>query len=69
MTGDGEATVFEGSALVAAFVIMAAVAAFETRPPAWSPPLAALGTCAGRDKRRLVNGKAAIPAPMRHRIP
>jgi Ca2+:H+ antiporter len=29
VTGDGEATVFEGVALVAAFVILAAVAAFE----------------------------------------
>jgi Ca2+:H+ antiporter len=30
ITGDGEATVFEGSALIAAFVILATVAAFET---------------------------------------
>ena len=30
ITGDGEATVFEGAALVAAFVILATVAAFET---------------------------------------
>jgi Ca2+:H+ antiporter len=30
ITGDGEATVFEGTALVAAFVILAIVAAFET---------------------------------------
>jgi Ca2+:H+ antiporter len=30
ITGDGEATVFEGLALVAVFVILAAVAAFET---------------------------------------
>jgi Ca2+:H+ antiporter len=30
VTGDGEATVFEGLALVCAFVILAAVAAFET---------------------------------------
>ena len=30
ITGDGEATVFEGLALVSAFVILAAVAAFET---------------------------------------
>jgi Ca2+:H+ antiporter len=30
ITGDGEATVFEGTALVAAFVILATVAAFET---------------------------------------
>jgi Ca2+:H+ antiporter len=29
ITGDGEATVFEGSALIAAFVILATVAAFE----------------------------------------
>jgi Ca2+:H+ antiporter len=29
VTGDGEATVFEGAALVAAFVILAAVAAYE----------------------------------------
>jgi Ca2+:H+ antiporter len=29
ITGDGEATVFEGVALIAAFVILAAVAAFE----------------------------------------
>ena len=29
ITGDGEATVFEGTALVAAFVILATVAAFE----------------------------------------
>jgi Ca2+:H+ antiporter len=29
VTGDGEATLFEGAALVAAFVILAAVAAFE----------------------------------------
>jgi Ca2+:H+ antiporter len=29
ITGDGEATVFEGAALVAAFVILATVAAFE----------------------------------------
>jgi Ca2+:H+ antiporter len=30
ITGDGEATVFEGLALIAVFVILAAVAAFET---------------------------------------
>jgi Ca2+:H+ antiporter len=30
ITGDGEATVFEGTALVAAFVILATVAAFES---------------------------------------
>jgi Ca2+:H+ antiporter len=30
VTGDGEATAFEGVALIAAFVILAAVAAFET---------------------------------------
>ncbi|MHB8657269.1 MAG: sodium:proton exchanger [Solirubrobacteraceae bacterium] len=30
ITGDGEATVFEGAALVAAFVILATVAVFET---------------------------------------
>jgi Ca2+:H+ antiporter len=30
ITGDGEATVFEGSALIAAFVILATVAAFES---------------------------------------
>jgi Ca2+:H+ antiporter len=30
ITGDGEATVFEGTALIAAFVILATVAAFET---------------------------------------
>jgi Ca2+:H+ antiporter len=30
VTGDGEATVFEGMALISAFVIMAAVAAFES---------------------------------------
>jgi Ca2+:H+ antiporter len=30
ITGDGEATVFEGAALMAAFVMLAAVAAFET---------------------------------------
>lgn len=30
ITGDGEATVFEGTALIAAFVILAIVAAFET---------------------------------------
>ncbi len=30
VTGDGEATVFEGAALIAVFVILAAVAAFET---------------------------------------
>jgi Ca2+:H+ antiporter len=30
ITGDGEATVFEGIALIAAFVILATVAAFET---------------------------------------
>jgi Ca2+:H+ antiporter len=30
ITGDGEATAFEGAALVAAFVILATVAAFET---------------------------------------
>jgi Ca2+/H+ antiporter len=30
ITGDGEATVFEGAALIAAFVILATVAAFET---------------------------------------
>ena len=30
ITGDGEATVFEGAALVATFVILAAVAAFES---------------------------------------
>jgi Ca2+:H+ antiporter len=30
VTGDGEATVFEGAALVAAYVILATVAAFET---------------------------------------
>jgi Ca2+/H+ antiporter len=30
ITGDGEATPFEGSALIAAFVILATVAAFET---------------------------------------
>ena len=30
ITGDGEATPFEGAALVAAFVILATVAAFET---------------------------------------
>jgi Ca2+:H+ antiporter len=30
VTGDGEATVFEGVALVAAFVLLASVAAFET---------------------------------------
>ena len=29
ITGDGEATVFEGTALVATFVIIATVAAFE----------------------------------------
>jgi Ca2+/H+ antiporter len=29
VTGDGEATVFEGAALVAAFVTLATVAAFE----------------------------------------
>jgi hypothetical protein len=29
ITGDGEATVFEGAALVAAYVILAAVAAYE----------------------------------------
>ena len=29
ITGDGEATVFEGAALVATFVILATVAAFE----------------------------------------
>ena len=29
ITGDGEATVFEGIALVATFVILATVAAFE----------------------------------------
>jgi hypothetical protein len=29
ITGDGEATVFEGLALVGVFVILAAVAAFE----------------------------------------
>jgi Ca2+:H+ antiporter len=30
VTGDGEATMFEGAALIAAYVILAAVAAFET---------------------------------------
>jgi Ca2+:H+ antiporter len=30
VTGDGEATVFEGTALIAAFVILATVASFET---------------------------------------
>jgi hypothetical protein len=30
ITGDGEATLFEGTALIAAFVILATVAAFET---------------------------------------
>jgi Ca2+/H+ antiporter len=30
ITGDGEATAFEGSALVATFVILATVAAFES---------------------------------------
>ena len=30
ITNDGEATMFEGSALIAAFVILAVVAAFET---------------------------------------
>ncbi len=30
ITGDGEATPFEGAALVAAFVILATVAAFES---------------------------------------
>jgi Ca2+:H+ antiporter len=30
ITGDGEATVFEGLALIAVFVILATVAAFET---------------------------------------
>ncbi len=30
ITGDGEATVFEGTALIAAFVILATVAAFES---------------------------------------
>jgi len=30
ITGDGEATVFEGAALIAAFVILATVAWFET---------------------------------------
>jgi Ca2+:H+ antiporter len=30
VTGDGEATIFEGAALMAAFVILATVAAFET---------------------------------------
>ena len=30
ITGDGEATPFEGAALIAAFVILATVAAFET---------------------------------------
>jgi len=30
ITGDGEATMFEGTALVAAYVILATVAAFET---------------------------------------
>jgi Ca2+/H+ antiporter len=30
VTGDGEATLFEGAALMAAFVIIATVAAFET---------------------------------------
>jgi Ca2+/H+ antiporter len=29
ITGDGEATVFEGTALIATFVILATVAAFE----------------------------------------
>ena len=29
ITGDGEATAFEGSALIAGFVILAIVAAFE----------------------------------------
>ena len=30
VTGDGEATPFEGAALIAAYVILATVAAFET---------------------------------------
>jgi Ca2+/H+ antiporter len=30
ITGDGEATMFEGVALIAAFVILATVAAYET---------------------------------------
>jgi hypothetical protein len=30
VTGDGEATGFEGAALIAAYVILATVAAFET---------------------------------------
>jgi Ca2+/H+ antiporter len=30
VTGDGEATSFEGAALIAAYVILATVAAFET---------------------------------------
>ena len=47
ITGDGEATVFEGTALVAAFVILATVAAFETvstqarRLRRWDPACAA----------------------------
>jgi hypothetical protein len=33
ITGDGEATVFEGAALMAAFVILATIASFESRAP------------------------------------
>ena len=41
ITGDGEATVFEGTALTAAFVILATIAWFESRNHPRVPPRAA----------------------------
>src|SRR6202012_4990297 len=38
ITSDGEATAFEGAALIAVFIAIATVAAFEHQPPATAPP-------------------------------